>query len=363
LGKKKKWKICVYMIAKNEEDFVDRVMDSIAEADLVVVGDTGSNDNTIQKFRDRGARVHSLNLEEFRFDAARNATLDLVPKDIDICVSLDCDEVLQDGWYQDLQENWKDETTRASYLLNYAFDDKENVTIHFNANWVHAREGYRWKYAIHETLYRIFDTPENKIKLNKFIHNHHPKPGKKSGNFIHLHEISAEENNDFHSLFCLIREYHNVSMYRECTEVLRKFLALPGTRWDLQTAAACCYAGEAYMKLGDIANAKITFFTSIVECPARWREHYYLLAKLYYDEKEYKFSLFFLEKGLEIKNKDISYIEKDKYYGYLMWDYAALSAFYLNLKEKAIEYGKKALEFLPGDERLIKNLEHYNKMC
>ena len=50
-----KYKICVYGVCKNEEKFVDRFMDSLGdEADLVVIGDTGSTDNTAQKFRDRG---------------------------------------------------------------------------------------------------------------------------------------------------------------------------------------------------------------------------------------------------------------------------------------------------------------------
>lgn len=37
-------KICVYAIAKNEEQFVDRWVDSMSEADVIVVLDTGSTD-------------------------------------------------------------------------------------------------------------------------------------------------------------------------------------------------------------------------------------------------------------------------------------------------------------------------------
>ena len=38
--------IVVYAICKNEEQFVDRWMDSMGEADRVVVLDTGSTDGT-----------------------------------------------------------------------------------------------------------------------------------------------------------------------------------------------------------------------------------------------------------------------------------------------------------------------------
>ena len=41
-----KYKICVYAIAKNESKFVKRWMESMSEADMVVVLDTGSTDDT-----------------------------------------------------------------------------------------------------------------------------------------------------------------------------------------------------------------------------------------------------------------------------------------------------------------------------
>ena len=52
-------KICVYAIAKNEEQFVDRWMDSMREADWVCVLDTGSTDRTVEKLADRGAQGRS----------------------------------------------------------------------------------------------------------------------------------------------------------------------------------------------------------------------------------------------------------------------------------------------------------------
>ena len=50
------YKVCVYAICKNEEKFADRWMDSMGEADLVVVLDTGSEDGTAERLRARGAQ-------------------------------------------------------------------------------------------------------------------------------------------------------------------------------------------------------------------------------------------------------------------------------------------------------------------
>ena len=51
-------KVCVYAICKNEEQFVERWMDSMGEADLVVVLDTGSTDGTVERLRLRGGYRH-----------------------------------------------------------------------------------------------------------------------------------------------------------------------------------------------------------------------------------------------------------------------------------------------------------------
>ncbi len=40
------YRVCVYAICKNEEQFVDRWINSMSEADQIVVLDTGSTDNT-----------------------------------------------------------------------------------------------------------------------------------------------------------------------------------------------------------------------------------------------------------------------------------------------------------------------------
>ena len=71
-------KIVVYAICKDEEQFVDRWMDSMSEADQVVVLDTGSTDGTVEKLRARGAEVTVETVVPWRFDVARNRSLDLV---------------------------------------------------------------------------------------------------------------------------------------------------------------------------------------------------------------------------------------------------------------------------------------------
>ena len=98
------YKVCVYAICKNEEKFADRWMDSMGEADLVVVLDTGSEDGTAERLRARGAQVTVEQILPWRFDAARNRSLELVPEDVDPCVCPDLDEVFRPGWREALEQ-------------------------------------------------------------------------------------------------------------------------------------------------------------------------------------------------------------------------------------------------------------------
>ena len=41
-------KIAVYAISKNESQFVERFCKSAVDADLIVIADTGSTDNTVE---------------------------------------------------------------------------------------------------------------------------------------------------------------------------------------------------------------------------------------------------------------------------------------------------------------------------
>ena len=108
-------KIYVYAICKNESSFVDRWVDSMSEADGIYVLDTGSDDGTDEKLRARGVHVTTELIVPWRFDNARNRSLELVPEDADICVCTDLDEVFHSGWRRLLEASWTPDATCACY--------------------------------------------------------------------------------------------------------------------------------------------------------------------------------------------------------------------------------------------------------
>ena len=100
-------KICVYAICKNEEKFVDRWLESMSEADYIVVLDTGSTDNTYNLLKNdsRVTKVEQKEINPWRFDVARNESMKLIPDDANILVCTDFDELFTPGWGNILREH------------------------------------------------------------------------------------------------------------------------------------------------------------------------------------------------------------------------------------------------------------------
>ena len=147
-----KYKVCVYAICKNESQFVQRWTQSMSEADLIVVLDTGSTDDTVEQLRRAGVRVTVEEIVPWRFDTARNRSLELVPEDVDICVCTDLEEVFHPGWRERLEQGWRDGMGQASYRYTWSFEPDGSEGCVFWAEKIHARHGYRWLHPVHEVL-------------------------------------------------------------------------------------------------------------------------------------------------------------------------------------------------------------------
>ena len=132
-----KYKVCVYGICKNEEKFVKRWYESMKEADAIFVLDTGSTDNTVKLLKEFGVNVRTSKIEPWRFDVARNKSLDLIPDDYDICVCTDLDEVFEKGWRKYLEDSWVGSTSRARYNYNWSLDDNNRPLVNFYTDKIH----------------------------------------------------------------------------------------------------------------------------------------------------------------------------------------------------------------------------------
>lgn len=350
-----RFKVCVYAICKNEEEFVDRWMDAVGEADLVVVVDTGSTDNTAEKLRKRGAAVYSEKIDPWRFDTARNIAMDHIPEDMDICVSNDLDEIFEKGWREKLEAVWKPVHTRASYYFVWSHKEDGSPDKQFTMQKIHKRQGFRWVHPVHEIL--KYDGEENVVWASGVVLRHYPDFSKPRTQYLPLLELSANENpEDDRVVFWLGREYMYYGKYEKCIQTLTGYLHMPTALWAEERCAAMRFIAKSHQASGDSGSALSWLYKAIAECPGI-REPYLQAARLGYQMNNWPLVYLMVDRALKITEKSGSYLLELDAWGYSLYDLGAICTYRLGLYEESLEYAKRACELAPGDERLQKNLE------
>jgi glycosyltransferase involved in cell wall biosynthesis len=223
-------KIAVYAIAKNEELTAQRWLDSTAGADGVFVLDTGSSDQTVEILRNGGATVAIKSITPWRFDLARNHALNLVPKDFDICISLDLDEVLCADWRQAIEKFWNPDCTLLRYPFVADWDDKHNAKNIIWGHKVHCRQTYHWQYAVHEILRPHPNTlhMHKEIFCNELRIEHHPVKQKSNTDYYtQLKYWSEQEPTEPRYKTYLLKNLFDMGEYQQCLQALEEYFNYP----------------------------------------------------------------------------------------------------------------------------------------
>lgn len=349
----KKLKIAVYTITKNEEQFIERWAQSAQDADFLLIADTGSTDNTVKVAKENGVTVHEICVTPWRFDHARNASLALIPRDMDVCICLDADEVMEPGWREEIERVWTPETTHLRYKFDWS------LGIVFYSEKIHARHGYYWHHPCHEHIRADLRITEVWAHTDFLLITHHPDPTKSRGHYMETLELSVKE--DPHcprNAFYYARELYFYNRYEEAIEALNRYLKMPEATWVNDRCYAMRVMGQCYMALGDQAAAEGWYHKAAAEAP-HTREPWVALTKLYYEQHKWAESYGAAMRALSIKNKELVYTTDPSSWGALPHDHAAIAAYRLGLKEAAIEQGRLACELDPGDKRLQENLLWY----
>jgi glycosyltransferase involved in cell wall biosynthesis len=342
-------RICVYAISKNEEMFVERFCNSSKDADLILIADTGSTDRTVELALECGAQVENICITPWRFDDARNAALALIPKDIDICVSLDLDEELQPGWREEIERVWTEGTTR----LRYKFDWGAGIAFYYEK--IHARHGYRWVHPCHE--YPVpYLIDEQYAQTDMLLVVHKPDPTKSRGQYLHLLEMSVKEDPiDPRNAFYYARELSFHARWEDAIRECNRYLALPGADWANERCYAYRVISRCYNELGDWENAIKAARQGVIEAPYT-REPWCEIAKLAYQRHQWAECYGAAMSALAIEQREWVYTVDPLVWGAMPHDYASIAAWHLGMKEEALKHIRLAIELSPDDERLKANL-------
>lgn len=346
-------KIAVYAICKNEEQFAKVFCESSKEADLILVADTGSTDNTVSELRKHGATVYEICIAPWRFDKARDAALALVPSDIDVCIGLDLDEQLEPGWRQEIERLWDKDTTRMSYKFYWGHGKV------FYSTKIHSRKGYHWHHPCHEYIRPDTRTKEKYAYSQMLMITHHPDESKSRGQYLDLLEMSVKEDPSCpRNAFYYARELTYYKRWEEAIVALNRYLEMPTATWHNERAYALRLIGVSNEQLG--RDGMNWYRKAVAEDPSV-RETWCDLAQACYAKGLWEECYGAACNALKITKNTFVYTVDANNWGARPHDLAAIAAYRLGFKQEAIKHGEKAVELEPNNERLIKNLEYYKE--
>ncbi|MBR1718238.1 MAG: glycosyltransferase [Bacilli bacterium] len=352
-----KYKVCVYAICKNEEKYVDKWYESMKEADEIYVLDTGSTDNTVEKLKKHNIHVKKHIINPWRFDKARNESLEMVPKDTDICVCTDLDEVFAPGWRDNLEKIWSNNITRLAYNYNWLLDENNTPKVNFYIEKIHNRCDYIWTHPVHETLKYIGSKKEIKIYTDNITVNHYPDNTKSRSNYLPLLELSVKEDpEDDRNMHYLGREYMYYGKWNKSIDTLIKHLNLKTATWKDERCASMRFIARDYQHLKRYDEARMWLDKAINEAPYL-RDPFVERALLEYSLNNYKDVIYYCNEALKIKKHLKTYINETFSWDYTIYDLLSIAYFYEKDFKKSLENIKKAIELEPTNERLLNNLK------
>lgn len=351
--------IAVYAISRNEARFVRRWVESMGEADSIYVLDTGSTDGTPALLEELGVTVRQQSISPWRFDTARNLSLEMVPSDVDICVCTDLDEVFRPGWRQTLERAWLPWVQQAYFRYTWSFSNTGEEELVFQKEKIHARHGFRWTHPVHEVLEYTGQGEPAVIYLPDLQLDHYPDRTKSRSQYLPLLELAvAEAPNDDRNRHYLGREYFFYGRYANCIRTLQTHLLLPSATWADERAASMLYIARSHTALGAPLQARRWYLYACGEAP-HLRETWLGLAEFAESEADWSTVIYAVTKALRITDRALTYLSDSRCWGALPYDLGAVAAWHLGLKEKAAEWGRTAAALEPNNKRLQSNLQWY----
>lgn len=276
-------KIAVYTIALNEEKHVERWYNSVKDADYILIADTGSTDRTVEIAKSLGINVYNISIKPWRFDVARNTALSLLPDDIDLCVSLDMDETISEGWREILEKTTGNQIT-------YVFDNYHKQHSMVN-NKIHSRHGYVWKFIMHEGIVQDRTEPDIEFAYGLEVY-HLPDVEKPRSQYLDLIKAALDETRD-------ITRYYKY--YTDALVSLERYEE--AETWYLEMMKVTGFSdtdkSHVYKVLADIIpDKRYQYLTECLKHSRERREPYYYLAEYYVEKEIWGLAKMYVEQAL-----------------------------------------------------------------
>jgi tetratricopeptide (TPR) repeat protein len=346
-------KIAVYAISKNEILHCERWAEATKGADYRIVADTGSTDGTQEKLQELGVTVHQIHLKPFRFDDARNAALNLVPEDADVCLILDMDEVPEPKFFDKVRKGWKTGTDLGWITMK----TDENK---WERDRLHSRFGWRWKYPCHEVNVWYGNHETKDCDIRNAVIEHLPDNSKSRGQYMDLLKLAVKEYPEDARMWTYwCRENFFYSNWQEVINAATKKVECGG--WDVESAAVCRWAGEAAHQLGQEEDARVWYDKGRDILPLQG-EPQFSVAMDAYRKQEWQRCLDACLNVFEAPRSN-HYCYESAVWDWKAYDLAGIAAYNLKHIDEAILFTEEAVKANgPETERIERNLKFFREV-
>ncbi len=338
--------------------------------------DTGSVDGTPEALRKLGVNVEVCKfdkwktLEEYdqlkadgknpwRFDVARNMSLDMVPRDCDVAVCIDMDEVLTPGWRKVIEDHWINGANHMSYLFAWSMvDGKPRHCFWYEK--IHSRNEYLWASPVHEAMVPAFGVKDVRAVSQTVLVEHYPDSSKSRAQYLPLLELGVRETpHDTRIRFYLGREYTFAGRYQDAINSHTHYLKMPQANCARERSNACLQIAMSYGNLKDDKQQFNWLLKAITE-ESTQRESWVELAEYCRIKGDNLLGYWAAQKALSIPKSacDNNYLVDPDAWAHKPYDLASVMGWYVgnpHYKEESMQNAWIALKHSPFDSRLEAN--------
>lgn len=264
-------KLSVVMIVKNEEAILAAALDSVKDADEIIVVDTGSTDSTIEIAKRYTDKIFNFPWID-DFAAARNYAIEQATGEW--IYSLDADHALMTPIPMVKVEAEKAASLGHKTALVKSISGDKGQYIHWRDVLFKNDPEVRWHGAVHESM---LPAATYKVEVERYCGysgNHAKDPNRN----LRILEATAEKTP--RTLFYLARENYEKRRYAEALKWLEEYL--PKGTWSAELAEAWLVKARCHWFLKQGNEAREACLHAIKENPD-FKEAFMLMGNMHHE--------------------------------------------------------------------------------